>query len=134
MNALSIPQHSHYFTKSRRQSQLSFPRIYVMASRVSGRFAPPPLAHVDLPAGSKPQVVDADGFEITNENLVRLASVVAGDEDAEVEEEEMEVDEEEEDGDVEPDEEAAEEGEPQIELEEPEAVQGKEPLLSLAER
>lgn len=114
-----------------------------MANRVSGRFAPAPPPHVDLPTLSRPQVVDAGGFELTDEQLpdfagevIRAATAEPTAEEAKQEEgddgqegEEMEID-----GEVE---EAAE----PMEVEEVEATEGaepqeptKQPLLDLAER
>lgn len=114
-----------------------------MANRVSGRFAPAPPPHVDLPTLPHPQVVDAGGFELTEEQLpdfagevIRATTAEPTTESAKEEErsdeqepEEMEVDGEAE-GDAEPMEvevvEATEGAEPQ----EP----SKQPLLDLAER
>lgn len=114
-----------------------------MANRVSGRFAPAPPPHVDLPSLPHPQVVDASGFELTDEELLGFAGEVIrasttepvtvkdagkeGEEDGSAEQE-MEV-EGDGDGDQEPmevDVEATEGTEPQ----EP----SKQPLLDLAER
>jgi len=120
-----------------------------MATRVSGRFAPPPPTQVDLPTLPRPQVVDADGFELSDAALVALAGEVsragtaAAEEAMEVEEEageeedveEEAVDEGEEGGDeAEEEAEEAETAEMEMEIDEPEEVPGRTPLLSLADR
>lgn len=133
-----------------------------MAARVSGRFAPAPPPFVDLPALHRPQVVDAEGYELSDEQLAQLASAVA-DPDApsgsvpieveapvevedEPEDEAMEVDDEEGGEEQEQGEHDAEDGEggeegveesasaPTLELDQPEPVEGKTPLLSLSDR
>lgn len=45
-----------------------------MAARVSGRFAPPPPPLLDLPTAARPQVVDENGFELTEEQIAALAA------------------------------------------------------------
>lgn len=45
-----------------------------MAARVSGRFAPPPPPLLDLPTSARPQVVDENGFELTEEQIAALAA------------------------------------------------------------
>lgn len=131
-----------------------------MATRVSGRFAPQPPPFVDLQALPRPQVVDADGFELSDEQLAQLAAQLPvpgddaaaaptgdvknsddeanGDEDAD---EAMDVDgdnDDEADGDENENENAEEEEEQgdttTIELVEPEVVPGRTPLMSISER
>lgn len=114
-----------------------------MANRVSGRFAPAPPPHVDLPTLPHPQVVDAGGFELTEEQLPDFAGEVIRATTAEPAAEEAKQEEDEDEQEAEGTEvegEADGEAEP-MEVEEVEATEGaepqepsKQPLLNLAER
>lgn len=116
-----------------------------MATRISGRFAPPPPPHVDLPTSARPQIVDDDGFELSDEQVAAKdegRDVKEEEEEIEVEvveeeEEEVEDDDEEEDG-AEADDEAIEVDveveEEEVVTEAPEAVETRHPLLGVSER
>lgn len=100
------------------------PSATLIVTRALARAGLPPTPHVDLPAGSRPQVVNDEGYEVDQE--AEEDALVTEEPDAEAEageEQAMEVDE------VEP--------EAQIldtVVEGQVGLEGKEPLLGLAER
>jgi hypothetical protein len=89
-----------------------------MSARALAKLGLAPIPHIDLPVGSRPQIVNEAGYEIDEEELVKDVADAPTPEDGEVEA-----------GDVE-----MEEGVKVLNVEQRAEEDKGEPLLSLADR